>query len=511
MKSRLPNQIFWFIYGVTLASSESGISLHLRGKRIPNHGHVNGMDIGESELDSLWCKTDLLKCCEKENLGVWNYPNYEPVTTESGGRHFFVTRGRQVLRLHLRRTLAKEGMYRCHLPDARGFPDNRIAVVGIYRSGNGLPEIYSLSFDQRTLTINCYSQGGPVTEFSWTRNDEHSPLQNGLEYLQSKAVFDYSMAKYLITLKATKARDIIGTFNCAVQNSAGFNQRKIVIQSNFSSRVVKGCGSLAHVKNGQVNLSSGFDIGSKITYTCAGTHRLAGSSQGKCIDTGRTGDWVGINPQCIQNRACKQGIDYVFNSYVRYSDGYNEFSKATFSCKSGYYLLSSKKVVCKNGRWEGNPPLCVKVVCNRLPEFGKLNPYRIDYESIQIGAIAIYHCHPAELQIGTPEQKICTLIRNRDARWIGKDPVCKRNGTCIRNLKAKPHVLVQYTNLQAVFKCDKGYILKGQPYVECDTETNQWKKFNMPLCAGAQQHLHFNFGSYNFMILWVLVTNALNY
>jgi len=506
MKSLRPNVIFWFIaYGVTLASSELGISLRLRGVLIPNHGYVRTIDVGESELDSLRCETDLERCCEDEKLGFWTFPSHEQVGDRSNGRLYFTTRGDQVVRLH-HRGMGEEGMFRCQLPDARGFPTNKVAVVGIYRMGMGLPEVYSLSFDMRTLTINCYSQSGPVTEFSWTKNNERRPLQNGVEYLQSKAIFDYTSAKYLITLKATKAKDIVGTFRCGVKNSAGFNERSIVIHSNFSFQVTKGCGSLAHLKNGHQNLSKSFDVGSIATAICEPQYKLSGLTQRNCMDNGRTGNWVGGSVECRRNRVCQHGINYVFHTYVRYSDGFNENSEAIFSCHKGYHMLVSTKVICKNGEWQGDLPSCVIKQCSDRNSHLAYELFHTHHElPAVVGTVATVSCNPPDVRTGMPAEQVCTDVEGESyGSWVGERPDCKRNGTCRPNLKPGPNVIVQYTNLQAVFKCKKGYILKGQPYVECETVNYRWKKHEMPFCAGAQ-HLNYNLGSYLFMILWIVV------
>ncbi len=60
-----------------------------------------------------------------------------------------------------------------------------------------------------------------------------------------------------------------------MNNSAGSHERTVVVGSDYSVSLVKGCGALAHLENGMLELSNGFKLGSNVNITCRESYRVS--------------------------------------------------------------------------------------------------------------------------------------------------------------------------------------------------------------------------------------------
>ena len=117
-----------------------GVSLVLLGQTIPNNSLVNFDDLlyvtnndqpnNTNGQQTLICITDLVDCCETEELGDWYYPNGHTVmyNTDHKRATFQSNRGQNQLinnqqfygsvRLWRRYTADERGLFYCELPDA---------------------------------------------------------------------------------------------------------------------------------------------------------------------------------------------------------------------------------------------------------------------------------------------------------------------------------------------------------------------------------------------------------
>ena len=86
----------------------------------------------------------------------------------------------------------------------------------------GLPNVTSLTFNSLTNTFTCTSTGGPATTVTWRRDGILITLND--TYKQTKAVVDPVAGTYetVLTIDPSVGQsDIVGTYNCTVENVRG--------------------------------------------------------------------------------------------------------------------------------------------------------------------------------------------------------------------------------------------------------------------------------------------------
>ena len=80
----------------------------------------------------------------------------------------------------------------------------------------------SLTFNSLTNTFTCTSTGGPATTVTWRRDGELITLN--ATYQQAKRVVDSVEGAYqtVLTIDPSVGQsDIVGTYNCTVENARG--------------------------------------------------------------------------------------------------------------------------------------------------------------------------------------------------------------------------------------------------------------------------------------------------
>ena len=89
-----------------------------------------------------------------------------------------------------------------------------------YRTGS--PNLSSLTFNGSSNTLICTSTGGPATTVTWRRNGAVITLN--ATYQQTKTVVDPVEGTYqtVLTIDPSVGQsDIVGTYNCTVENVRG--------------------------------------------------------------------------------------------------------------------------------------------------------------------------------------------------------------------------------------------------------------------------------------------------
>ena len=94
----------------------------------------------------------------------------------------------------------------------------------------GSPYVTNLTFDSKSRTLSCTSIGGPATTVTWRRdgvvitpNDTHQ---------QTKRVVDAGNGTYqtVLTINSSVSQDdIVGTYNCTVENVRGESSETVVV------------------------------------------------------------------------------------------------------------------------------------------------------------------------------------------------------------------------------------------------------------------------------------------
>ena len=107
-----------------------------------------------------------------------------------------------------------------------------VGCVSIFHSYDhtGSPNITSLTFNGSSNTLTCTSTGGPATTITW-RKDGVVITLNGT-YQQTKTVVDPVEGTYqtVLTIDPSVGQsDIVGTYNCTVENDRGASSRTVVV------------------------------------------------------------------------------------------------------------------------------------------------------------------------------------------------------------------------------------------------------------------------------------------
>ena len=99
-----------------------------------------------------------------------------------------------------------------------------------FSSFSGSPSVTSLVYDNQSRTFTCTSTGGSATTVTWRRDGAVITLN--ATYQQTKTITDNSTSTYQTVLTIGGQNDIVGTYNCTVENAQGGSSATVVISSN---------------------------------------------------------------------------------------------------------------------------------------------------------------------------------------------------------------------------------------------------------------------------------------
>ena len=100
---------------------------------------------------------------------------------------------------------------------------------------SGFPLVTNLVYDSQSgRTLKCTSTGGPATTVTWRRNGAVITLNT--THQQTKKVVDPVMGTYqtVLTIDSSVSQsDILGTYNCTVENVRGGSSATMVISGEL--------------------------------------------------------------------------------------------------------------------------------------------------------------------------------------------------------------------------------------------------------------------------------------
>ena len=94
----------------------------------------------------------------------------------------------------------------------------------------GSPNVTNLTFDDESRTLTCTSTGGPATNVTWRRDGVVITLND--THQQTRRLVDAVNGTYqtLLTINSSVSqRDIVGTYNCTVENARGGSSETVVV------------------------------------------------------------------------------------------------------------------------------------------------------------------------------------------------------------------------------------------------------------------------------------------
>ena len=100
----------------------------------------------------------------------------------------------------------------------------------VYFLPSGSSSVYTPVYDYKSRTLTCASYGGPATAVTWRRNGAVITLN--ATYQQTKRIVDPVRGTYQIVLSIDPSVDIMGTYNCTVDNARGSDSATLIIAGN---------------------------------------------------------------------------------------------------------------------------------------------------------------------------------------------------------------------------------------------------------------------------------------
>ncbi|CAH1246567.1 FGL1 [Branchiostoma lanceolatum] len=93
--------------------------------------------------------------------------------------------------------------------------------------------------------------------------------------------------------------------------------------------------------------------GDVVTYTCDSGYELKGTISRVC----QYGEWVGNEPRCEPTEVLCPPVQAPANGAVQVS-GRQTGDRAMFTCTPGYEIIGPQSILCQDGVWAGDEPIC---------------------------------------------------------------------------------------------------------------------------------------------------------
>ncbi|XP_028394556.1 sushi, von Willebrand factor type A, EGF and pentraxin domain-containing protein 1-like [Dendronephthya gigantea] len=227
------------------------------------------------------------------------------------------------------------------------------------------------------------------------------------------------------------------------------------------------CRNLSVPRNGK-KIKDGYKHGDEVVFRCNRGFQMVGTSSRLC----NFGIWNNNRiPRC--ERKCPDPSKDT-NARVVGDQFYNGM-EVEFICSDDGVLEPeiSKKLTCKNGRWDGIMPWC-KAPCPPLPQI-RNGVTRYPNDRRRHGDIALSTCNQGYQQRGS------IISQCNNGVWSEKIPRCLaicRPISFVRNgrISAKG----KFEDDEITFFCDPNYSLEGEKVIRC-TNTGKWNA-SAPTC-----------------------------
>ena len=94
----------------------------------------------------------------------------------------------------------------------------------------GSPNVTNITFDDQSRTLTCTSTGGPATNVTWRRDEVVITLND--THQQTKRIINNVTSTYqtVLTIDSSVSwSDIVGTYNCTVENVRGESSETVTV------------------------------------------------------------------------------------------------------------------------------------------------------------------------------------------------------------------------------------------------------------------------------------------
>ncbi|XP_076364802.1 sushi, von Willebrand factor type A, EGF and pentraxin domain-containing protein 1-like isoform X2 [Tachypleus tridentatus] len=176
------------------------------------------------------------------------------------------------------------------------------------------------------------------------------------------------------------------------------------------------CGKPERPANSTI-LARNFEIGSVIEYRCSSGHLLVGPNIRTCLPSGV---FTEFPPKC-RYLECGPPATIPNGGYELVNDTRDYLSGVQYFCDKGFILIGRSFLVCDvDERWNGPPPRCEPVLCDRPPGVDN-GIFRMTASTATFGTILEYICNPGYKLVGQAQ-----IACDSNGYWDGEFPVCKK-------------------------------------------------------------------------------------
>ena len=221
-------------------------------------------------------------------------------------------------------------------------------------------------------------------------------------------------------------------------------------------------------------------LNTRVKFSCNNGNSLLGSSQLKCLSTGK---WSDIVPAC-EKIFCPPVRDMLGDTNLKVDTITNEAGgKVKFSCAPSYESLGPSTTYCQqSGHWSLGQvlPTCQPILClaPHIPPHGNRHSQYPGQQNYRVGDIVKFHCNTGFMMQGSPVTS-CT----EDKSWSNNSPECVTactypgvpKGGYIDKIQFYYHI-----GDTVRFSCEMGRQLGGPPLLKC-LEMGTWSG-GVPSC-----------------------------
>ncbi|KAF7253686.1 Complement receptor type 2 [Varanus komodoensis] len=205
-----------------------------------------------------------------------------------------------------------------------------------------------------------------------------------------------------------------------------------------------------------------FRYGQSIRYKCDTGYSLVGEELVTCILAGSNAVKWSETPKCKVVQ-CK--LPPSIENGAHSNQGTAVFTRGMsvqYTCKPGYTLTGEANLYCSDsGTWSPLPPHCEAMHCP-LPPVIDHGTYT--GEDFRYGQHAVYICDAGYSLVGEP-LATCILEGSNSVKW-SEPPQCKVTG-CVTPDVQNGKVTLSEEEGRITIRCNPGYFLKGNHTIQC--------------------------------------------
>ncbi|XP_050712143.1 sushi, von Willebrand factor type A, EGF and pentraxin domain-containing protein 1-like isoform X3 [Eriocheir sinensis] len=233
------------------------------------------------------------------------------------------------------------------------------------------------------------------------------------------------------------------------------------------------CSPPSYPDNAIVDVTE-FLYGSTANYSCREGYAMEGTGVLRCE---ADGSWSSEPPTCRPVECGPPSVlPFSITHFVVAEHGvkYGYASTVSYSCVEGYELQGGEYRVCEaDGTWHGDSYTCVESLCSEPPPL--LNGEALIDKTVRPQR-ATFSCNHGYSLTGD-EMVTCSL-----GHWLDYNTTCDPVNCFEPAVPAYGKITAKHFSLGSIanYSCMYGYMLVGNPSVECDVDAT-WKG-DIPVC-----------------------------